>query len=101
MDKRLALHEELVGLLGSRDVYYQPPPSVKMKYPCIVYNRDGSDVLNANNDVYRHKKRYQITYIDRTSNELVTDSLERMLYCRFDNKMVIDNLYHTYLTLYY
>lgn len=95
------LHDLLVGILGSSNVYYQPPPNVKMKYPCIVYNREGSDTLRADNALYRHKKRYQLTYIDSTSNERVTDELERLQYCSFDNKFVVDNLYHTYLTLYY
>ena len=33
------LHE----VLGSDNVYYQPPESVKMKYPAIVYTRDSID----------------------------------------------------------
>lgn len=101
MDRRLKLHEMLVEILGTRNVYFQPPPSVKMKYPCIVYNRDGSDVLHADNELYRHKKRYGLTYIDPSSSEAVTDKLERMRYCSFDNKMVVENLYNTNLTLYY
>lgn len=95
------LHDLLVGVLGTTNVYYQPPPTVKMKYPCIVYNREGSDTLRANNTLYRHKKRYQLTYIDQTSNETVTDELERLQYCSFDGKSVVENLYHSYLTLYY
>lgn len=101
MDKRLELHEKLVDVLGSRYVYYQPPSTVKMEYPCIVYRRDGSDIKRGNNSVYNHRKRYHITYISRSSNEDVTDALEHMLYCRFSDKLVIDNLYHSYLSLYY
>lgn len=100
-DRRLLLHDLLVGVLGSPHVYYQPPPTVKMKYPCIVYNRSGSDTLHAGNALYRHKKKYQLTYIDPTSNEAVPDVLERLPYCSLDGKSVVDNLYHSYLTLYY
>ena len=32
MDRRLKLHEELCDILGSRNVYFQPPETVKMKY---------------------------------------------------------------------
>lgn len=100
-DRRLALHEILVTALGSRNVYYQPPATVKMKYPCIVYHREGSDVLRSDNGIHRKLKRYSVTYIDTSSSEVVTDLLEEMQYCGFNNKIVVDNLYHSYLTLYY
>ena len=37
MANRLDLQALLEDLLGSRNVYYQPPESVKMNYPAIVY----------------------------------------------------------------
>ena len=39
MKTRYELHEFLCEILGSRNVYFQPPESVKMKYPAIVYER--------------------------------------------------------------
>ena len=36
---RLELQSVLEQTLGSRNVYFQPPASVKMKYPAIVYER--------------------------------------------------------------
>ena len=37
---RLILHDELITLLGSSNVYFQPPTSIKMNYPCIIYKLD-------------------------------------------------------------
>ena len=37
MANRLDLQALLEDLLGSRNVYYQPPESDKMNYPAIVY----------------------------------------------------------------
>lgn len=43
MANRLNLHEEFATLLGSNNVYFQPPESVKLNYPCIKYSRVGID----------------------------------------------------------
>ena len=51
MANRIDLYNLLVGILGTRNVYYQPPESLKLKYPCIVYNRRNISNVDANNDV--------------------------------------------------
>ena len=38
-DKRLIFHNKLRNTLGSNNVYFQPPESVKLKYPAVVYSR--------------------------------------------------------------
>ena len=60
---RLALHELLCELLGSRNVYFQPPESVKMKYPAIVYSRNRIENTSADNVVYKQDVSYTITVI--------------------------------------
>ena len=40
MASRLDLQTFLEELLESKNVYFQPPESVKMKYPAIVYALD-------------------------------------------------------------
>ena len=40
MASRLDLQTFLEEILESRNVYFQPPESVKMKYPAIVYALD-------------------------------------------------------------
>ena len=63
MDRRLKLHEKLCDILGSRNVYFQPPETVKMKYPCIVYERSDGDTQFANNMPYTFALRYTVTLI--------------------------------------
>ena len=52
MDKRLKLQSNLEKLLGSKHVYYQPPASLKMEYPCIRYSKSTIDSKNADNSKY-------------------------------------------------
>ena len=65
MASRLELHEKLCELLGSRNVYYQPPATVKMKYPAIVYRRYAIDNVHADNIPYFRFHGYEITVIDK------------------------------------
>lgn len=41
---RIDLQYLLENILGSRHVYFQPPETVKMNYPAIVYSLDGIDL---------------------------------------------------------
>ena len=48
MASRLELHEEFCNILGSRSVYFQPPASIKLNYPCIVYSISSVNKQDAN-----------------------------------------------------
>ena len=56
MPSRLELQTLLEEILGSRNVYFQPPESVKMNYPAIVYSLDDIENSFANDGVYSSKK---------------------------------------------
>ncbi len=102
MASRLKLHEEFCELLENRNVYFQPPESVKLKYPCIVYSLKGLDKRNANNALYKSMRRYQATVIDRDpDSEIPEKLLNNYQMCSLDNSFVKDNLNHFNLTLYY
>lgn len=101
MDKRLELHEKLVEVLGSRNVYFQPPASIKMKYPAIVYERN--DIINrhANNQVYNHRIAYTVTMIDTNPDSETVVKLSQLPMCSYDRHFESDNLNHDVFTLYY
>ena len=102
MGSRLDLHEELCELLGSRNVYFQPPESIKLTYPCIVYSMSGVFKLNANNRLYKSRNSYEVIVIDRNPDtDIYTRILEHFPMCRFDRMYVSDNLNHYALTLYH
>lgn len=93
-----ALFEEL---LGSRNVYYQPPESVKLNYPCIVYERSGIRTESANNKAYLKHNRYTVTYIDEDPDSEIPDKLLELGYCKLDTHFEADNLNHDVFTLYF
>ena len=41
----LNLHDEFIQILGTQNVYFQPPASTKLKYPCIIYKIASRDDL--------------------------------------------------------
>lgn len=102
MASRLKLHEELCEILGTRNVYFQPPESVHLVYPCIVYELSGVDKLNANNSSYKLTKQYELTVIDKNPDSELSDKiLKRFRMCSFDRPFKSDKLNHWVHTLYY
>lgn len=101
MNSRLELHEVLCTILGSRNVYYQPPESLKMSYPAIVYSR--SDIQNtfANNEVYNQTHHYSITVIDANPDSTIVELVSKLPKCNFNRHFTSNNLNHDNFTLYY
>lgn len=101
MAPRLSLQALLTALLGSSNVYFQPPPSLAMNYPCIVYKRDDVNTEFADNKPYKHKKRYQVTVIDRDPDSVIPDKVAALPMCVFDRFFTADNLNHDVYNLYF
>ena len=102
MASRLKLHEELCEILGSRNVYFQPPKSTQMKYPCIVYSKDSIDKHNANNKAYLKTNVYDGVVIDRDPDSTILDSIvDGFSKCSVNGCYTADNLYHFPFKLYY
>lgn len=101
MAQRPDLQAVLVGLLGSDQVYFQPPPSVQMQYPCIVYNRENEDRRHANNRTYAHKKRYTVTVIDANPDSPIPDRVGNLPLASYDRFYTSDNLNHDVYTLFF
>lgn len=98
---RLLLHEILVGQLGSRNVYFQPPADKTIQYPCIVYKRDSSRTLFADNSPYRFTRQYQVTVIDRNPDSLIPDKVAFLPLCQHRSTFTANNLNHYVFNLYY
>ena len=101
MGTRIQLQSLLETLLGSRNVYFQPPPSVKMKYPCIVYSLSDIDTKFADNNPYSNSRRYQLTAIDPNPDSTIPDKLALLPMCIFDRSYTADNLNHYAFNIYY
>jgi len=101
MSDRLDLHVILEAILELDRVYFQPPESVKMQYPCIVYQKNKIDTRMADNKVYNHTNGYVITVIDPNPDSYIPERLLELSMCTFDRHFVANNLYHTTFNIYY
>ena len=101
MDRRLILQTKFEEILGSRNVYYNPPKSVMLKYPAIVYKDKSIDSLYANDKAYRLSKSYEVTLIDNNPDNDLVEKLLELRTCRFDRHYKADNLNHYTFTLYF
>ena len=101
MGSRLDLQTLLESVLGSRNVYYQPPASVRMNYPAIVYFR--SDIENdfANDSAYIQSLAYEVIVIDEDPDSNIVMRVSQLPMCRYNRHYTSDNLNHDVFTLYF
>ncbi len=100
--RRIELHEILCEVLGSDHVYFQPPESVKMRYPAIVYHRTGGKQQYADDMEYAYRRQYTVTIIDRDPDSMIVDRLRKRLpYCSEGTPYTADNLHHDVVTIYF
>ena len=95
---RLELHDVLSSTMESNGetphLYFQPPETVKLVYPCIVYRLAFMASDYADDDPYRILVTYDITYITRSPTSKVPTDLTRSHGFTFDRYYVSDNLHH-------
>lgn len=101
MAQRLELQSILVDVLGSKNVYFQPPPSIKMEYPCIIYKRDSSNTVFADDKPYANHKRYQVIVVDSNPDSDIPDKVAELPKCVFDRFYTADNLNHDVFRIYF
>lgn len=101
MASRLELQTMLEKLLGSPNVYFQPPASVLMKYDAIRYSRKTIENVHANNSVYNQRDCYEVIVIYRNPDSDLPRRISQLPRCRFDRHYVSDNLNHDVFTLYF
>lgn len=100
MASRLELQTKLEEILDSTQVYFQPPPSVRMAYPAIVYELADINVKHANNVMYVDIPGFKLTLIDKNpDSEFVTEIL-KLPRCKFNTFFTSDNLNHFVFTIY-
>lgn len=101
MSRRLELQAALEAVLGSENVYFQPPPAVQMEYDCIVYERSRIEADFANNRPYALRDCYQVTLIYRNPDSELPRKIAQFPMCSFDRHFTADNLNHDVFTLYF
>lgn len=87
-------------LLGSRNVYYNPPESVKMSYDAIVFSRSSINNTFASDLVYvQLPPSFEVTVITRDPDAPIIEKVSKLPRCRFVTSYVSDNLHHNRFTL--
>lgn len=105
-NRRLELHNILMGILGTTGqkesrVYFQPPATVKLKYPCIIYSRSVVDAKRADNLLYQSRVGYQVMVIDQNPDSEYPSKVIHLPLSQFDRHYTSDGLNHDVFTVYY
>lgn len=102
-ERRLAMHSVLEEILGSKNVYFQPPGSTvtRMSYPCFRYKEDRGRQVFANNKTYIYSQGYQLMYIDPNPIDSIKEELfKRFSNISYDRQYIADNMNHDVYTIF-
>lgn len=98
---RIDFQHFLESFSGTENVYFQPPPSLRMTYPAIVYTISKIENLPANDMVYAQHRAYDVTIIDKNPDSEIAYNFSLLPLCRFNRRFSSDNLNHFVYTIYY
>lgn len=101
MGSRLELQTKLEELLGSRNVYYQPPNNMLMEYPAIRYSKSNINSRYADCMKYTTIDRYEIIVMDKLPDNNVISKILELPLSSYDRHYISDNLNHDVITLYF
>lgn len=102
MGQRRDLDALLRLILGSGNVYFQPPESTKMRYPAIVYERTGYDTTYSNDRIYHLKDIYSVTIIDPDPDSLIPERMITVIpLATLKRRYTSNNLHHASFIIYY
>jgi hypothetical protein len=101
MARRLELQQRLEQVLGSSEVYFQPPTNIQLQYPCIIYKRSRMDTNFADNNPYTHTRQYTVTIIARDPDTSLVSAVAALPRCTHDTFFTADNLNHDVFSLYF
>lgn len=93
--RRIKLQGRLEEILGNNNVYFQPPSSISLKYPCIIYSYEDLNRPHAGNKAYLDRDRYSVILVTKDPlPEAILTLLDDMPYTSFDRHYASDNLHH-------
>lgn len=84
--------EETIGTSGK--VYFQAPESTKIQYPCIIYDIENINNINADDDVYSQNISYKLLLMTTNPVDKTIKKLSKLKYCRFVRYYTLSGLHH-------
>lgn len=100
---RVQVQHLLERILGSSNVFYQPPSGAKLsylKYPQIIYSLKRIQHDSADNIPYIHNNAYDVIVVHKDPDCHVVDDLSKLPRCYHERRYTSNNLYHDAFTLY-
>jgi hypothetical protein len=101
MGRRLELQTLLEALLGSSNVYFQPPTNVELQFPAIVYKRDNARTSFADDYPYTVTQRFLVTLITADPDDPTWEKLSQLPLCLHERSFAANNLNHDVFNLYF
>ncbi len=102
MARRLKLLDELKNVLGINNCYFQPPESIKLSYPCVIYKMDTGDTQFADDTPFTFRRRYELIVISKDPDDELIDKIAyHFPMSRFGRFYTSDNLNHWTFQIYY
>lgn len=103
MNDRITFRDRLQDIVGEDvKLYFQPPESVKLTFPCIVYEISDVEIQKADNYPYIAHKQYTVTVIDKNpDSDIYINILNGFEYASFNRAFKSDNLNHFTLSIYW
>lgn len=102
LKRRLTLQSLLKEIPKVREVYFQPPEDIKLKFPCIIYKWDRMKEIRADNTLYNSRRGYSVTIVDQNPDSTIPiDFQKEFPLASFDRSYVSDNMNHWIYNLYW
>lgn len=98
---REELQELLQKTIDSENVYFQPPASIQIKYPCVVYELEDLTPVFADDLTYLLHDSYQITFMTHDPDDWRIKKLAELPMIRFSRYFAADNINHYVYIMYY
>lgn len=88
--------------LGIKNVYFQPPENVKLKYPACIYSLMNHRTHHADDRPYFARPKYNVQYITRDPDDSMINNLVMAFPTITHNtSFKSDGLYHFSYELYF
>jgi hypothetical protein len=98
-ERRLLFDAKLKEETGIQHVYYDPPESMFIEYPAIVYKKTAMPAKYADNKKYINHIAYEVKVICEDPDSTYVDIVNSMRYSSHNRHYVADELHHDTFTI--
>lgn len=96
----LELKNIFESISGIKKVYFEPPPGIKMVYPCVRFQRVGFDSKFADNIPYKIDDRYEATLMYTNPDSSLPARFARLPLCRHNRHYTANGISHDVYIIY-